>query len=71
MIPKQVRSRLGLEAGSELELEELGDRVELRVVGREVRIEEAADGLPVARAQSDVPALTDEDVRLLIEQQRR
>lgn len=71
VIPKQVRARLGLEAGSELELDEVGDHVELRPAGRGVRIEEAADGRPVARATDEVPKLTDEEVRLLIEQQRR
>ena len=71
VIPKQVRARLGVEAGSELELDEVGDHVELRPVGREVRIEEATDGRPVAHAEGEVPKLTDEEVRLLVEQQRR
>lgn len=71
VIPKQVRARLGVEAGSELELDEVGDHVELRPVGREVRIEEGTDGRPVARATGEAPKLTDEEVRLLIEQQRR
>lgn len=71
VIPKQVRARLGLEAGAELELDEVGDHVELRAAGREVWLAEASDGRPVLRAQPDAPRLTDEEVRLLIEQQRR
>jgi AbrB family looped-hinge helix DNA binding protein len=71
VIPKQVRARLGLEPGSELELDEVGDHVELRPAGRKAWIAEAADGRFVARSDADVPKLTDEEVRLLLEQQRR
>lgn len=70
VIPKQVRARLGLEAGSALELDEVGDHVELRPAGREVRIEEL-DGRPVARTDDGVPPLTTDDVRRLVDLQRR
>ncbi|MGH3612249.1 MAG: AbrB/MazE/SpoVT family DNA-binding domain-containing protein [Pseudonocardia sp.] len=55
VIPKQVRERLGFVAGSTLELDELGDHVELRPAGREVWIDESGDK-PVARAGVDAPA---------------
>lgn len=70
VIPKQVRERLGLTAGSTLELDELGDHVELRPEDRDVRIDRA-DGRPVARAPGDAPRLTADDVRTLVDRQRR
>ncbi|WP_300007833.1 AbrB/MazE/SpoVT family DNA-binding domain-containing protein [Pseudonocardia sp.] len=70
VIPKQVRDRLGLTAGSELELDELGDHVELRPAGRDVWIDRS-DGRPVARAAADAPRLTADDVRTLVDRQRR
>ncbi|MBB6373939.1 AbrB family looped-hinge helix DNA binding protein [Pseudonocardia eucalypti] len=68
--PKQVRSRLGLEAGAELELEEVGDHVELRPIGREVWLDESGDR-PVFRAVGDVPTLTAAEVRELMDEFRR
>lgn len=70
VIPKQVRDRLGLTAGSQLELDELGGHVELRPAGREIRIEQE-DGRPVVRADADAPRLTAADVRDLMDRQRR
>lgn len=70
VIPKQVRERLGLTAGSALELDELGDHVELRPAGRDVWIDRS-DGRPVARTDADAPRLTAEDVRQLVDRQRR
>lgn len=70
VIPKAVRDRFGLAAGSELDLLEAGDHLELRPSGRAVRIE-TVDGRPLARASGDVPPLTVEDVRDLVERERR
>jgi len=70
VIPKQVRDRLGLAAGSTLELEQVGDHVELRPVGREVWIDDS-DGRLVARTAPDAPRLTARDVRDLVDRQRR
>jgi looped-hinge helix DNA binding domain, AbrB family len=70
VIPKQVRDRLGLTAGTALELDELGDHVELRPAGREMWIDDS-DGRPVARAGADAPVLTAEQVRDLMDRQRR
>ena len=70
VIPKQVRERLGLAAGSILEIEELGDHVELRPADRAVWIDGSGDK-PVARTSADAPRLTLEDVRGLVDRQRR
>lgn len=70
VIPKQVRERLGLTAGSTLDLDELGDHVELRPSGREVWIDHSGPR-PVARAGTDAPVLTAEDVRDRVDRQRR
>lgn len=70
VIPKQVRERLGLAAGSTLHLDELGDHVELRPAARDIRIDRSG-ARPVARAASDAPRLTADDVRDLVERQRR
>lgn len=68
-IPEQVRKRLGLTAGKMVELDERGDHVELRPDGGEVWVDRS-DGRPVVRSAADVPRLTAEDVRDLVERQR-
>jgi len=70
VIPKQVRERLGLTPGTALELDELGDHVELRPATRNVRIDRSGSR-PVARADADAPRLTAAEVRELAERQRR
>lgn len=70
VIPKQVRERLGLTAGSQLELDELGDHVELRPAGRDIWVDREA-GRPVVRAGADAPRLTAHDLRELVDRQRR
>ncbi len=70
VIPKQLRGRFGLDAGTAVELEAAGDHIEMRPAGRHVRIE-TGSGRPVARATGDVPLLTAADVRRLIEDARR
>lgn len=70
VIPKQVRERFGFTAGSSLTLEEVGDHLEIRPVGRQVRIE-VVDGRPLARVSGDVPPLTADEVRHLVERERR
>ncbi len=70
VIPKQIRGRFGLDAGTAVELEAVGDHIEMRPAGRHVHIE-LAEGKPVARAIGDVPPLTAQDVRQLVEDIRR
>ena len=70
VIPKPLRERIGLTPGAVLELTEVGDHLEVRPAGRQVRIE-VVDGRPVARAPEDAPPLTAGEVRGLIERDRR
>jgi AbrB family looped-hinge helix DNA binding protein len=70
VIPKQVRDRLHIGPGSTLELEELGDHVELRPVGREVWIDRSG-ARPVARTTvQEAPRLTGDAVRELTDRLR-
>lgn len=48
----------------------LGDHVELRPAGREIWTDESG-AKPVARAGTDAPRSTAEDVRRLVDRQRR
>ena len=70
VIPQRVRQRLGLHAGSEVELTERGDAVEVSVAPVDVRAEERSYG-PVLVVDADVPPLTDADVRATVEAVRR
>lgn len=47
VLPKQVRDRLHLRAGSKLRVEVVGDKLELTEESIDVELEQAADGLPV------------------------
>lgn len=68
VIPQAVRRRLGLEAGTRLEIEEVDGGIVLRPTSM-VRIETAEDGLPILRAPEGT-AMNTEDVRRLIEEGR-
>ena len=68
VVPKRLRDELGLGAGTELDLEAVDGRLEMRVPSR-VRVEDGPRG---ARFVSDTDAtLGTEQVRELIERGRR
>ncbi|MDQ6848994.1 MAG: AbrB/MazE/SpoVT family DNA-binding domain-containing protein [Actinomycetota bacterium] len=69
VIPQALRRRLGLDAGTKLDVEEVDGGLVLRPVSK-VRIEIAEDGLPILRAPEGTPEMTTEDVRRLIEEGR-
>lgn len=70
MVPKAVRTQLGLEAGQELDVRVVDGRlIEIEPVSVPVRLEER-DGLPVLVAEGPVPALTDDVVREAVERDR-
>ncbi len=70
VVPKDVRERLGLVAGAEVELHEVDGRLEIAPVATPMRLEER-DGQWVARTETELPTLTNSQVRRIIESQRR
>ena len=69
VIPQAVRRRLGLTAGTELEVDEVDGGIVLRPASV-VTIETADDGLPILRAPEGTPTMTDDDVRQLVDEGR-
>jgi AbrB family looped-hinge helix DNA binding protein len=69
VVPHSLRRRLGLDAGTKLEIEEVDGAVVLRPESR-VRVEVAEDGLPIIRVPEGTPPLTTEDVRRVLEDVR-
>ena len=69
-MPKQLRERLALGSGGEVDIDERDGVLEIRPVSTAVDVR-VVDGRPVAEARDDVPALTDEDVRSTLERLRR
>ena len=68
VIPQAVRRRLGLEAGTKFDIEEIDGSIVLRPTSL-VQIDIAADGLPILRATGPGHMST-EDVRKVIEETR-
>jgi len=70
VVPKAIRTQLGLEAGQELEVRVVDGRlIEIEPVSVPVRLEERG-GLPVLVAEGPVPTLTGDMVREAIERDR-
>lgn len=69
MIPKAARDRLGLSAGTELELRVVDERLEIAVPSR-VRVEDGPHGLRFTAGEVD-ERLTSATVRDLMEGVRR
>jgi AbrB family looped-hinge helix DNA binding protein len=70
VIPKAIRSELGLRGGEELEIVERGGRIEIEPVPTTMRLVRKGSVL-VAEAEEPVPPLTDEIVRDTLEKTRR
>ncbi len=70
VVPKQLRERLALRSGGEVDIDERDGVLEIRPVSTVVELT-MVDGRPVAEARNEVPALTDEDVRVTVERLRR
>lgn len=71
VIPKALRVRLGLDGGTEVDIAERDGLVEIRPRTHAVRAVEDADGRLVLEAPQGVDALTDGDVRDIVEATRR
>jgi AbrB family looped-hinge helix DNA binding protein len=70
VVPKQIREALHLRGGEALEIEERDGVIEIRPLPAEVEIVETPEG-PVASPVGELPPLTDELVRDVLEQVRR
>lgn len=70
VVPKAIRDKLQLRGGELLEVEEREGVIELRPATAEVTIVETPEG-PVLHARGDVPPLTTEMVRDVLEDVRR
>lgn len=71
VVPKRLRLLLGLTGGTEVEVGERDGAVEIRPIARGVMLEEDADGGVVLTAPAGTPPLTDDDVRLAIDESRQ
>lgn len=70
VIPKHVREAMGLTPGREVDLIYAAGRVEIELAPADVSVE-VVDGLPRLVAATPMPALTDVDVRDVLESTRR
>jgi AbrB family looped-hinge helix DNA binding protein len=71
VVPKAMREALGLSGGTEIEIALVDGHIEIEPVLTELRLERAADGHLVAVTDREMPALTAERVRQVLEQVRR
>ena len=70
IIPKPLRDELQLRAGEELEISAVDGRIEIEVPPTPMRLVDRGRGL-VAVPDRDLPTLTAEQVREILEQTRR
>ncbi len=70
VIPKQLRDELALVPGTELEIRAVEGRLEIQPVPVGMHLERRGSG-PVAVADEEVPELTAEAVREVLERTRR
>jgi AbrB family looped-hinge helix DNA binding protein len=70
VIPKPVRDELGLRGGEQLEVVARDGRIEIEPSGADVRLAER-DGRAVIEADQEMPSLTAENVRAILERLRR
>lgn len=70
VIPKPLRSRLGLEGGDSVEIHERDGLIEIAVLPTEMRLERQR-GVLVAVPEEDLPPLTADIVRETLERTRR
>ncbi len=70
VIPKEMRLRLGLSGGQEVEIREREGCIEIEPAVVQMSLRDTGKG-PVAVPAEDLPPLTDELVRATIERTRR
>lgn len=70
VVPKALRDRVGLEAGTEVEVTERGGELVLKPVGPVIRLEERRGRRVFVTDEPDV-SFTNDDVRDLIDESRQ
>ncbi|MCY7303439.1 MAG: AbrB/MazE/SpoVT family DNA-binding domain-containing protein [Thermoleophilia bacterium] len=70
IVPKAMRDELGLTGGTEVEIGLVDGRVEIAPVASHIRLARKRGRL-VAASDREMPALTADDVRALLEKLRR
>jgi AbrB family looped-hinge helix DNA binding protein len=70
VIPKPIRDEAGLRAGAEVDVEFRDGRIEIEAATVPMRLVKR-DGRPVIEADAEMPPLTDDDVRDILERTRR
>jgi AbrB family looped-hinge helix DNA binding protein len=71
VVPKAMRDELGLTGGSEVEVALVDGHIEIDVAPARIWLERGADGRLVAATDREMPVLTAERVREVLEQVRR
>jgi len=69
VIPKAIRTRLGLSGGVEIEIRERDGAIEIEPAATPVTLVDGTDG-KVAVPERELPPLTDEIVRITLERIR-
>lgn len=70
VVPKAMRDELGLNGGAEIEIELVDGRIEIEPVTSHIRLERK-HGRLVARSDREMPVLTTDQVRAVLEKLRR
>lgn len=71
VVPKPLREELGLTGGTEIEIGLVDGHIEIEVAPTEMWLERGRDGRLVAATNREMPVLTAERVRDVLEQVRR
>jgi AbrB family looped-hinge helix DNA binding protein len=70
VVPKEIRERMGLHAGDELEIEEFNGKIELSKPSRDRELVENENGLLTFAPDPSRPPVTPEQVREQLERAR-
>jgi AbrB family looped-hinge helix DNA binding protein len=70
VVPKEIRDRMGLRAGDELEIEEYNGKIELSKPRKERKLIENEHGLLTLEPDPNAPPVTAEEIREELERVR-
>lgn len=70
VVPKEIRDRMGIHAGDELEIEEYNGKIELSKPCRERQLIENEDGILTLEPDPNAPPVTQEEIRDELERLR-